>query len=191
MSADKAKKEVDSLIQKINYYNHRYYQDSVSEVSDFEFDKLLKRLEQLEAEFPQFRYAYSPTQRVGGTITKSFETVVHKNAMLSLGNTYSEQELRDFDRRVAKGLQGEDFEYICELKFDGVAISLWYEHGVLARAVTRGDGIRGDDITSNAKTIQTIPLKVKQVEGLPEEFEVRGEVFMPRYVFEQLNTEKT
>jgi DNA ligase (NAD+) len=190
MSADKAKKEVDSLIQKINYYNHRYYQDSVSEVSDFEFDKLLKRLEQLEAEFPQFRYAYSPTQRVGGTITKSFETVAHKNAMLSLGNTYSEQELRDFDRRVAKGLQGEDFEYICELKFDGVAISLWYEHGVLARAVTRGDGIRGDDITSNAKTIQTIPLKVKQVEGLPEEFEVRGEVFMPRYVFEQLNTEK-
>lgn len=190
MTRDEAKATIDELIAKIDHYNTRYYQDSVSEISDFEFDQLLKGLEDLEAQFPEFRYDYSPTQRVGGTVTKSFETVVHKNAMLSLSNTYSEEELRDFDKRVAKGLEGQDYNYVCELKFDGVALSLWYENGVLQRAVTRGDGTRGDDITTNAKTIRSIPLRLADNAGMPGEFEVRGEVFMPRKVFEAINAEK-
>jgi len=190
MTAEEAKKRIDELIDKIDYYNQRYYQDSVSEITDYEFDQLLKELEKLEKTFPQYKYAYSPTQRVGGMITKSFETVVHKNAMMSLSNTYSEEELVDFDKRISKGLAGQPYEYMCELKFDGVAISLWYENGILTRAVTRGDGVRGDDITNNAKTIRTIPLKLKNLDGLPAEFEVRGEVFMPLKVFEELNREK-
>lgn len=191
MTAETAKKTIDELIERIDFYNTRYYQDSVSEISDFEFDQLLKRLEKLEAEFPQFKYAYSPSQRVGGAITKKFNTVIHKNSMLSLSNTYSEEELMDFDRRVAKGLEGQEYEYFCELKFDGVAISLWYENGELQKAVTRGDGTSGDDITTNARTIRSIPLKLKPEKGLPETFEVRGEVFMPRVVFEELNASKS
>jgi DNA ligase (NAD+) len=190
MTAEEAKQKIDDLIKEVDYYNTRYYQDSVSEISDFEFDKLLKQLEQLERDFPQFQHSYSPTLRVGGAITKHFETVVHKNAMLSLSNTYSDEELEDFDKRVSKGLAGEIFEYICELKFDGVAISLWYENGVLSRAVTRGDGVRGDDITNNVKTIRTIPLRINEASEMPAEFEVRGEVFMPRDVFVKLNKEK-
>ena len=190
MTREEAKNKIDELIERIDHYNSRYYQDSISEISDYEFDQLLNSLEDLEAKFPEYKYAYSPTQRVGGTITKSFDTVVHKNAMLSLSNTYSEQELLDFDKRVAKGLEGQEYEYFCELKFDGVAISLWYEHGVLTKAVTRGDGTRGDDITTNAKTIRTIPLKLKPVNFMPNEFEVRGEVFMSRKVFERINSEK-
>ena len=190
MTREEAKNKIDELIERIDHYNSRYYQDSISEISDYEFDQLLNSLEDLEAKFPEYKYAYSPTQRVGGTITKSFDTVVHKNAMLSLSNTYSEQELLDFDKRVAKGLEGQEYEYFCELKFDGVAISLWYENGVLTKAVTRGDGTRGDDITTNAKTIRTIPLKLKPVNFMPNEFEVRGEVFMSRKVFERINSEK-
>jgi DNA ligase (NAD+) len=190
MTPEEAKNKIEELIEKIDYYNHRYYQDSVSEISDFEFDRLLKQLESLESQFPEYKYAYSPTQRVGGTITRSFETVVHKNAMLSLANTYSEEELLDFDKRVSKGLAGQPYEYFCELKFDGVAISLWYEHGILSRAVTRGDGVRGDDITTNAKTIRSIPLKLKDPSSMPAEFEVRGEAFMPRKVFMELNAGK-
>lgn len=190
MIREEADKKINELIEKINYYNTKYYQESVSEISDFEFDQLLKTLENLEAEFPEFKYDYSPTQRVGGTITKSFDSVVHKNAMLSLSNTYSAEELKDFDIRVAKGLEGQEYEYFCELKFDGVAISLWYENGVLQKAVTRGDGTRGDDITANAKTIRTIPLKLKSGNKMPTVFEVRGEVFMSRNAFEALNAEK-
>lgn len=190
MIREEADKKINELIEKINYYNTKYYQESVSEISDFEFDQLLKTLENLEAEFPEFKYDYSPTQRVGGTITKSFDSVVHKNAMLSLANTYSAEELKDFDTRVAKGLEGQEYEYFCELKFDGVAISLWYENGVLQKAVTRGDGTRGDDITANAKTIRTIPLKLKSGNKMPTVFEVRGEVFMSRNAFEALNAEK-
>lgn len=190
MTREEAKKAINDLIDRIDYYNRRYYQDSVSEISDFEFDQLLKSLEVLESKFPEFKYPYSPTQRVGGTITKTFDTVIHKNAMLSLANTYSEEELLDFDKRVSKGLDEQAYEYFCELKFDGVAISLWYENGELKKAVTRGDGTRGDDITTNAKTIRSIPLRLKQWNSLPKEFEVRGEVFMPRKVFEALNEEK-
>lgn len=190
MTRQEASKTIQELIKKLDYYNHRYYQDSVSEISDFEFDQLLKQLEALEAQFPDLKFPYSPTQRVGGAITKSFDNVEHKNPMLSLANTYSEEELIDFDNRVKKGLDGEPYEYICELKFDGVAISLWYENGVLQKAVTRGDGIRGDDVTANAKTIRTIPLKLRHPEVLPAVFEVRGEVFMPRAVFKELNRQK-
>ncbi|MCC5932510.1 MAG: NAD-dependent DNA ligase LigA [Cyclobacteriaceae bacterium] len=190
MSKPSAKQEIDQLIEKIEYYNEQYYQNSISEISDYEFDVLLKKLEKLEQEYPEFRYSYSPTLRVGGSITKNFPTFVHKYPMLSLSNTYSEQELQDFDKRVAKGLGGEPFEYICELKFDGVAISITYENGILTRAVTRGDGTKGDEITNNARTIKSLPLRLKDHFNLPQIFEVRGEVFMPRDVFLKLNEER-
>lgn len=188
MDKSSAQKRIQELSAKIDYYNQEYYQNSNSVIPDFEFDKMLEELIKLENEFPEFKKEDSPAQRVGGTITKSFPTVVHKRPMLSLGNTYSEQDLTDFDNRVRKEI-GDQFEYVCELKFDGVALSLTYEKGVLKTAVTRGDGVRGDDITTNAKTIRTIPLKIN-AKDLPEEFEVRGEVFMPLEVFEAINKEK-
>ncbi len=190
MRSEEAKVRIEQLIGQIDYYNEKYYQESISEISDYDFDLLLNELEELEKAYPLYKYSYSPTQRVGGTITKNFETVIHKNAMMSLANTYSEQELIDFDGRVAKGLAGESYEYFCELKFDGVAISLWYEDGNLVRAVTRGDGLRGDDITTNARTIRTIPLRIKNPAEMPAEFEVRGEIFMPLEAFRRLNIEK-
>jgi DNA ligase (NAD+) len=190
MTAQEAKKEIDALIDTINYHNEQYYQKHISEINDYEFDQLLKRLEELESEHPELKYPYSPTQRVGGTVTKQFETVQHRFPMLSLGNTYSIDELKEFDNRVKKGLAGENYAYFCELKFDGVAISLWYERGVLKRAVTRGDGTQGDDVTHNAKTIRSIPLKLKYTELLPRDCEVRGEVFMPRDVFNSLNQQR-
>ena len=190
MTDEQAKNRINELIAQIDQYNQSYYQEGISEISDFEFDQLLKELEKLEGQFPKFKYAYSPTQRVGGTITKTFETVYHRFPMLSLANTYSQEDLIDFDKRVARGLEEDDYEYICELKFDGVAISLWYENGVLQRAVTRGDGERGDDVTGNVKTIRTIPLRITKSDELPNAFEVRGEVFMPRKVFDELNRER-
>lgn len=189
MTKEDAKKEISQLIDELIYYNDQYYQHHQSVISDFEFDMKLKRLQELENDFPEFLYPYSPTQRIGGTITKNFETVFHRYPMLSLSNTYSEEELTEFDIRVKKGLAGEKYEYLCELKFDGVAISLTYENGVLVQAATRGDGIRGDNITSNAKTIRTVPLKIT-AENLPAVFEVRGEVFMPTDVFDELNAER-
>lgn len=189
MTAEEAKKRIEKLTEQVNYHNHLYYQESRTEISDYEFDQLLEELIQLENEFPQFRYPDSPTQRVGGTITKEFETVEHDFPMLSLSNTYSEEELLEFDKRVAKGLNGQSYEYFCELKFDGVAISLLYEDGYLARAVTRGDGTRGDDITNNAKTIRTLPLSIKK-DNVSPRFEVRGEVFMSRSVFNKLNRQR-
>lgn len=167
--------------------------DSVSEVPDYEFDQLLKELESLEALHPQFKREDSPTTRVGGTVTKEFATVKHKFPMLSLGNTYSEQELREFDDRVKKVLAAHDatsdYEYVCEQKFDGVAISLTYENGILKRAVTRGDGVQGDDVTTNIKTIKTIPLKI-QGKQVPAIFEVRGEIFLSRESFAKINKER-
>jgi DNA ligase (NAD+) len=189
MTADQAKKEIAALTEKINHHNELYYQQSRTEITDQQFDKLLESLVKLEAEFPQCKSADSPTQRVGGAISKSFSTVYHKYPMLSLGNTYSQEELEDFDARVAKGLDGDPYEYFCELKFDGVSISLTYENGVLSKAVTRGDGVRGDDVTTNIKTIRSIPLKINQ-KNIPASFEVRGEIFLPRNVFEQLNKER-
>lgn len=188
MSAEEARKEIERLTGELNRHNHLYYQENTTEISDFEFDKLLKQLEQLEKQFPQFKLQDSPTSRVGGTITKEFETVVHTYPMLSLGNTYSIEELEDFDKRVHKGLGDDRCEYICELKFDGVALSLHYENSLLTRAVTRGDGSKGDDITNNAKTIRSIPLRVDS--DAPERFEVRGEVFMSKENFRKLNSER-
>lgn len=189
MDIETARKKVRDLTDKVNYHNELYYQQHRTEISDAEFDQLLRQLEDLEKQFPELREPDSPTQRVGGTITKEFPTVFHRYPMLSLGNVYSEAELRDFDGRVARALDGEAYEYFCELKFDGVSISLIYEGGVLVRGVTRGDGVRGDDVTANVKTIRSIPLRIKNGE-VPSSFEVRGEIFMPKEVFLQLNRER-
>ncbi|MFN3800598.1 NAD-dependent DNA ligase LigA [Belliella pelovolcani] len=189
MTPEQAKARIESLSQQINYHNHLYYQEDRTEISDFEFDQLLEELIRLETEFPQFLKEDSPSQRVGGTITKEFETAVHESRMLSLGNTYSEEELLAFDERVAKGLGHRDFEYFCELKFDGVAISLIFEKGKLMRAVTRGDGTRGDVVTENIKTIRNIPIVIKG-DQIPEKFEVRGEIFLPRKEFDKINAER-
>lgn len=189
MNQSEAKTRIDQLTDELNYHSHLYYQESRSEISDHQFDLLLKELEQLESAFPAFKREDSPTQRVGGSITKSFNTVTHSRPMLSLGNTYSQEELLDFDKRVEKGLGTSEYEYWCELKFDGVAISLIYEGGVLKQAVTRGDGVKGDEVTQNVKTIRSIPLKIRQ-KDIPRRFEVRGEVFMPTDVFRKLNEQR-
>ena len=190
MTREEAQEKIRSLSKKINYYNDQYYQHNRSEITDYEFDKLLEQLVELEHKFPELKAPDSPSQRVGGTITKSFKTVYHKYPMLSLGNTYSREELEEFDKRVKKGLDGEPYQYFCELKFDGVALSINYENGLLIRGVTRGDGTRGDDITANVKTIRSIPLKVRNMDKCPDYFEARGEVFMPKDVFIQLNKER-
>ena len=189
MTREQAQEKIDQLSQQLHYYNEQYYMHDNSVVTDFEFDQQLEELIKLEEEWPEFKMPDSPSQRVGGTVTKEFETVAHRYPMLSLGNTYSQEDLREFDKRVAKGLGTEEYEYFCELKFDGVAISLSYENGLLVRAVTRGDGSKGDDITANAKTIRTIPLSLKEGD-YPAIFEVRGEVFMPVAVFNELNTQR-
>lgn len=188
--------QINQLTDLLNHYNHRYYQDAVSEVSDYEFDQLLEQLTALENQYPTYKRADSPTQRVGGTITKNFLSVLHRYPMLSLGNTYSEQELLDFDERIRKGLtqagMEEDYEYICEQKFDGISLSISYENGILHVGATRGDGTRGDDITANVRTIKTLPLKVNTQASnvaMPDFFEVRGEGFMPFSSFERLNRE--
>lgn len=194
MTEQEAEKKIAELSKKIKHYNFMYYQKHISEISDYEFDQLLANLIKLEEAFPQFKKDDSPSLRVGGTITKDFPTVQHKFPMLSLGNTYSETELEDFDKRIKKilneeGIDGDTVEYICELKFDGVSISLTYQQGKLSLAATRGDGVQGDDISPNAKTIRTIPLSIS-ASDIPPEFEVRGEVFMPNDVFDQLNEER-
>ena len=189
MNLQEAQKAISKITDEVNHHNELYYQKSKPVISDFEFDALLAQLVKLENEFPALRLPDSPTQRVGGTITKEFTTVFHQYPMLSLGNTYSEEELMDFDGRVAKILEGDPFEYFCELKFDGVSISLLYEDGLLTKAVTRGDGVRGDDVTANIKTIRSLPLRIKS-KKIPPRFEVRGEVFLPKEVFKQMNKER-
>ncbi len=189
MKTEEVQQRIDFLVDKLNFFNYQYYQKDTSEISDFEFDKLLTELIQLEKKHPEFLQTHSPTQRVGGSLTSSFETVKHKRPMLSLGNTYSKEELEEFDQRIKKLLnEDEAYEYVCELKYDGVAISLHYEEGALTTALTRGDGVQGDNITTNAKTISTIPL---QVFNSPiSDFEVRGEVFLPIKEFERINKER-
>ncbi len=181
---------VVQLAELLNYYNFQYYQNSISEIDDFQFDKLLAELTDLEMQYPEYRVPDSPTQRVGGTISKEFAQVYHRFPMLSLGNTYSEEDLVEFDNRVRKGLDGAGFEYVCELKFDGVALSLTYENGILTQGVTRGDGSRGDDITNNIRTIRTVPLSVPSGLNPPALFEVRGEGFLPLAEFERVNRER-
>lgn len=190
MSDLSIKEQIDQLTDELNYHSHIYYQENRTEISDYEFDMRLKQLEALEQAHPELKREDSPSTRVGGTITKEFETVTHKYRMLSLGNTYSKEELEDFDKRVAKGLGTDKYEYLCELKFDGLAMSFTYEAGILKQAVTRGDGVKGDNITSNAKTIRTLPLKLNSKTPFPDQFEVRGEVFMPLPVFQALNEER-
>jgi len=175
------------LSHEINLHNYRYYVLSQPVISDFEFDRLLKELEQLEQAFPEFVLPDSPTQRIGADLTKEFAQVRHKYPMMSLGNTYSEEEIADFDQRVRKILV-EVPEYICELKYDGVAIGLTYRNGRLVQALTRGDGEQGDDVIANARTIKSIPLTLWG--DYPDEFEIRGEVFMPRSSFNNLNSER-
>ncbi len=178
---------IDRLIRDINRHNYQYYMLDNPTISDYDFDQLLQELIDLEAAHPELRRPDSPTQRVGGEITKRFETVEHLHPMQSLGNTYSQGDLIEFDRRVRE-LLAVTPEYVCELKYDGVAISLIYENGTLVRAVTRGDGTRGDVVTANVRTIRTVPL---QLQGdFPPLLEVRGEIIMPFSSFEQLNAER-
>ena len=178
---------IKALREQLNNYNYHYYVLSQPLISDFEFDKLLAELQQLENENPQFFDPNSPTQRVGSDINQNFTQVKHEYPMLSLGNTYNEGEVADFYNRVAKALNAP-FEIVCELKYDGTSISLTYENGSLVRAVTRGDGEKGDDVTSNVRTIRSIPLKLQG--EYPEKFEIRGEILMPWKVFEELNKER-
>ncbi|EAY27704.1 NAD-dependent DNA ligase LigA [Microscilla marina] len=190
MTNQEAQERIRELSKDLHHYNYMYYQKHVSVVTDYKFDKLLEELIDLEEKFPQFKKDDSPSQRVGGTITKDFPTIKHRYRMLSLGNTYSKDDLLDFDKRLKK-LLGDDkeIEYICELKFDGVSISLTYENGKLVTAATRGDGVQGDDVTANARTIRTVPISI-QGNSFPANFEVRGEVFMPNKVFEAINAQR-
>ncbi|EOR93108.1 DNA ligase [Arcticibacter svalbardensis MN12-7] len=188
MSIIDIKSRIENLTTELNQHNYNYYVLAQPTITDYEFDIKLKELIDLEKQHPELQDPYSPTQRVGGEITKEFKTVTHKWPMLSLGNTYNEQDLRDFDDRIKKAI-GTDFEYVCELKFDGLSISLTYENGKLIRAVTRGDGTKGDDVTSNIKTIKAIPHTIK-AKDYPDKLEIRGEVFMHRAAFERLNNER-
>lgn len=182
------KERIDQLRTDLHRHNYNYYVLNTPEISDKEFDDMMRELQDLEKEHPEYQDENSPTMRVGSDLNKNFTQVTHKYPMLSLGNTYSENEVTDFYDRVKKALN-EDFEICCELKYDGTSISLTYENGKLVRAVTRGDGEKGDDVTDNVKTIRTIPL-VLHGNNYPEHFEIRGEILMPWEVFEELNREK-
>lgn len=181
------KEKIDQLRADLHRHNYNYYVLNAPEISDKEFDDRMRELQDLEKEHPEYQDDNSPTMRVGSDLNKNFTQVAHKYPMLSLGNTYSESEVTDFYDRVKKALN-EDFEICCELKYDGTSISLTYENGKLVRAVTRGDGEKGDDVTDNVKTIRTIPLVLH--DSYPESFEIRGEILMPWEVFEELNREK-
>jgi DNA ligase (NAD+) len=191
-----AEKRIKELSSEIEIHNHNYYVNDKPTISDFEFDKLLEELVALENQFPELLLSTSPSQRVGGAITKEFKSVKHTYPMLSLSNSYSTEDMIDFDRRVQEGLglQSTDLfssgavKYVCELKFDGLSIGLNYTNGELTQAVTRGDGVQGDDVTTNAKTIRSIPLKLKG--NFPSSFEIRGEIFMPRTIFDEINRER-
>ncbi len=183
------KDKIDRLREEINRHNHNYYVLNAPQISDKDFDMLLKELEALEKEYPEFADPDSPTQRVGSDLTKGFEHVVHARPMMSLSNTYSIGEVDDWFNRMDKALEGEDFSIVGEMKFDGTSISLTYRHGRLVRAVTRGDGTQGDDVTANVRTIRSIPLTLLPGDW-PEEFEIRGEILMPWEVFEKLNAER-
>lgn len=194
MSRETAKQRIDALTKELHHHNTLYYVQSAPIVSDYDFDQLLKELEQLEEQHPDFAHANSPTKRVGGDVTKNFNSITHKYPMLSLGNSYSKDDIVDFEKRVRKVLDedadlfGSSVEYICELKYDGVAIGLTYENGQLIHAVTRGDGSRGEEVTANVRTINTIPL---QLSGkYPDNFEIRGEIFLPLKNFETMNVER-
>lgn len=182
------RKRMEQLAEEIDRLNYEYYMNDRSLVSDFEFDAMLRELQDLERQYPELASPLSPTKRVGGEVNKSFRQVQHRFPMLSLGNTYSIEEIEDFEARTRKLLDGVPFSYTCELKYDGVAIGLTYKHGKLVQAVTRGNGTVGDDITLNAKTIPTIPLKLRG--EYPDDFEARGEVVYPFEAFEAMNKQR-
>ncbi len=188
MDKKEAEKEIEKLSKEIEEHNYKYYALSSPSISDFDFDKLLEKLISIEKQFPDLVKTDSPSQRVGGAITKEFRQAKHKYPMISLANTYSEEELSEFDTRVRKAV-GDDVEYVCELKYDGVAISLIYQNGKLQQGITRGDGVQGDDVTTNIKTIKSIPLGLTGA-NYPKEFEVRGEIFIPLKTFERINKER-
>ena len=183
------KEQIEQLRSELHRHNHNYYVLNAPEISDFEFDRLMRELQELEAQYPEYYDPMSPTMRVGSDLSNEFVQVAHKYPMLSLGNTYSFDEVRDFYGRVQRALGSEPFELCCEIKYDGVSISLTYEEGRLVRAVTRGDGVQGDDVTANVKTINSIPL-VLHGEEYPREFEIRGEILMPWEQFDRLNRER-
>lgn len=182
------KEQIEALRSELEQHNYNYYVLSAPTISDQEFDKKMKELQDLEAAHPEYYDPDSPTQRVGSDLSKEFEQVQHRYPMLSLGNTYSEEDVRDFYERTARSLN-EPFEIVAELKYDGTSISLWYEKGRLVRAVTRGDGTKGDDVTANVKTIRSIPLRLRG-NDYPEEVEIRGEVLLPWAEFDRLNKER-
>lgn len=184
------KEEIEQLRKLLHQHNYNYYVLNQPTISDFEFDQMMRKLQDLEMFFPQFQDPNSPTQRVGSDINQAFKQVKHKYPMLSLANTYSINEVRDFYNRVSNGLHGEDFEIVAELKYDGLSISLTYVDGKLVQALTRGDGEQGDDVTSNVRTIKSIPLQLKPDSGYPHEFEIRGEILMPWTSFDSLNKER-
>ena len=196
MTVSEAQHKIQELSIQLEQHNYNYYVLDNPTISDYDFDKLLEELITLEKQFPQFISENSPSQRVGGQITKTFQSVKHQYAMLSLSNSYNQEDLLDFDRRVREGLGisvsgglfDEAIDYVCELKFDGLSLSLIYENGILKQAITRGDGVQGDDVTTNAKTIKSIPLHLKG--KFPKHFEIRGEVFMSRPVFDAINKER-
>ena len=190
LSGKDAARRVRELSEKIREHDYKYYTLSTPTISDYEYDSLLRELTELEAQYPQLRLPDSPTQRVGGEPTKEFPTITHSVPMLSLANTYSEEELADFDRRVGSLLENEPYRYIAELKIDGVAISLKYEDGVLVQGATRGDGSQGDEITNNLRTIRSIPLRCASAPSGLTDFEVRGEIFMKKKDFERMNEER-
>lgn len=181
------KTEIDRLVNELNHHNQLYYIQNNPIISDIEFDQLLKKLEQLEKEYPEYASENSPTKRVGGDLTKKFTAVAHRYPMLSLSNTYSEEEIEEWENRIKKSID-EEISYVCELKYDGVAIGIRYENGAMTAAVTRGDGEKGELVTTNVRTIRTIPLQLQN--DFPPDFEIRGEIFMPHEQFEALNQER-
>ena len=183
------KERILALRKQLNEHNYKYYVLNEPDITDFEFDALMRQLQQLEALHPELADPNSPTQRVGSDLNQEFKQVAHRYPMLSLANTYNQEEVRDWYQSVQRGLQGEPFEVCCEMKYDGLSISLTYVDGQLVRGVTRGDGIQGDDVTANVKTIRCIPLVLPGT-GYPHEFEIRGEILMPWKVFERLNAER-
>lgn len=187
MNKEEAASRIATLSKELEQHNYRYYVSNAPTISDYEFDQLLKELEKLEKDYPEFAFENSPTKRVGGDITKNFESVQHEYPMLSLSNTYSEEEIVDWENRVHKLAPGQP-TYVCELKYDGVAIGIRYEGGVLKQAVTRGDGTKGEAVTANVRTIRTIPLKLKG--NFPDKFEIRGEIFFPLDHFNALNEKR-
>ena len=179
--------KIQELREELNQHNHNYYVLDKPKISDFEFDQKLKQLQDLEAQHPEYFDANSPSQRVGGTITKNFQTVVHENRMYSLDNSYSKEDLQDWEIKIQKVLGNVPLQYTCELKYDGASISITYQDGKLLKAVTRGDGFQGDDVTNNIKTIKSIPLQLKG--NYPAKFDIRGEIILPLEGFEKMNQE--